>query len=70
MSPKGWEKLTTVSIKYDIYTLTEFINMVRQGIPEDTKNEDIQLDFDAYESAVGYYDETVVESTLTISIRK
>jgi len=70
MNDKDWIKITELSIKYDTYTMSEFIEMVKQQVPEGTKDTDIRLDFEASDGSNPYYDDLIIESILTISIRK
>ena len=67
---KDWKEVKSLDIKYSEYSLAEFIDLVKNAVPEGTKNDDIRLDFDAEESGVPYYDDVIIESTLTISVRR
>lgn len=70
---KDWDKLATLDIKYESLTLTEFIARVREKVPSNIKDEDILLEFEAFEQSdynlfgEKYYQ---LSSELIISVKK
>lgn len=68
MKPE-WKVVAKRDIKYESMTLSSLLEWVEQNVPTGTNEEDICLDFDTEECS-GYYDDTIIESTMKLSVRQ
>lgn len=62
-----WRVVTSRSVKWDSFTMTELKNWIAEHVPTNTPDDRIQLSFDVTEEW-GYYDDhtTIVEMDLSI----
>lgn len=68
MKPE-WKVVAKRDIKYESMTLSSLLEWVEQNVPTGTNEEDIRLDLDTEEYS-GYYDDTIIESTMKLSVRQ
>lgn len=68
MKPE-WKVVAKRDIKYKSMTLSSLLEWVEQNVPTGTNEEDIRLDLDTEEYS-GYYDDTIIESTMKLSVRQ
>lgn len=70
---RDWEKVALVDIKHHSCTLEEFLKEIKILVPEGTKEEDIQLDFEVtdYDDYNDYGEKyTIILNELRVSIKK
>jgi hypothetical protein len=63
-----WKVVSTHDIKYGYFTLSEFLKLIKQKVPEGTKDEDILLAVDVDETS-GYYDDIIVSAEMEVSVK-
>lgn len=67
--PLKWEVVDTHDIKYGYFTLEEFLEQIRQNVPDGTKDEDILLEVDVDDTR-GYYDDVIISVEMKVSTKK
>lgn len=69
VAPKPtWKIVDIHDIKYEHSTLADFLTMIKQRVPEGTKDEDILIEVDT-DTTTGYYDDIIVDVEMKISIK-
>lgn len=70
---KDWTRVTTHGIQYASFTLTEFLELIKENIPEGTSNDDVLIDFNVNACEdYNLYGDTFIsqDADMVISIKK
>jgi len=63
-----WIKVDTIDVKYNSFILSEFLELAKQRVPENTPLEDISFEIDVEEEPT-YYDDYIITVNMNIYVR-
>lgn len=63
-----WKTVHTMDVKYDSFSLKNFVEEIKQHVPEGTADEDIDLEF-IVEEEHGYYDDVLITATMLVKVK-